>query len=169
MAPLIEGFHPGYERKGIYTIEEVFAQFGNLWALFDGDVVPVVSLRYKTFQQSRFCVSCGIEGTYFAKERSAKVMRAKRIVTKVNGERIVTVIPPEVPFKATSITWHFNLYATAEDGREILMTKDHIIPRAKGGPDSLENMQTMCAPCNCKKADKIVYQTQLPFGQFISL
>lgn len=42
---------------------------------------------------------------------------------------------------------HFNLYA--DDGT--LMTKDHIIPASKGGPDKVENMQTMCTVCNVAK------------------
>ena len=44
---------------------------------------------------------------------------------------------------------HFNLFS--EDGT--LMTKDHIIPRSKGGPDCIENFQTMCEECNKKKRD----------------
>ena len=31
------------------------------------------------------------------------------------------------------------------------MTKDHIIPKSKGGPDCIENFQTMCEECNKKK------------------
>lgn len=42
---------------------------------------------------------------------------------------------------------HFNLFA--DDGT--LMTKDHIIPKSKGGPDCIENFQTMCQECNEKK------------------
>lgn len=42
---------------------------------------------------------------------------------------------------------HFNLYA--DDGT--LMTKDHIIPASKGGPDKVTNMQTMCTTCNVAK------------------
>ena len=49
---------------------------------------------------------------------------------------------------------HANLYAV-KDGKEILMTKDHIIPTSKGGRNIPENLQTMCAVCNLKKADKI--------------
>jgi 5-methylcytosine-specific restriction endonuclease McrA len=48
---------------------------------------------------------------------------------------------------------HFNLYAE-KDGKLILMTKDHIYPKSKGGSNGLSNLQTMCSPCNCKKADK---------------
>ena len=44
---------------------------------------------------------------------------------------------------------HFNLFA--EDGT--LMTKDHIIPKSKGGPDLVSNMQTMCVNCNKAKGN----------------
>ena len=44
---------------------------------------------------------------------------------------------------------HFNLFA--EDGT--LMTKDHIVPKSKGGPDCIDNFQTMCKECNEKKKD----------------
>jgi 5-methylcytosine-specific restriction endonuclease McrA len=37
----------------------------------------------------------------------------------------------------------------------VLMTVDHIIPRAKGGGEELENKQPMCRDCNTKKSDKI--------------
>ena len=42
---------------------------------------------------------------------------------------------------------HFNLFS--EDGT--LMTKDHIVPKSKGGPDCIDNFQTMCRECNEKK------------------
>lgn len=42
---------------------------------------------------------------------------------------------------------HFNLYA--DDGT--LITKDHIIPKSRGGRDVVTNMQTMCEPCNKAK------------------
>ena len=42
---------------------------------------------------------------------------------------------------------HFNLYA--DDGT--LITKDHIIPKSRGGRDVASNMQTMCEPCNKAK------------------
>jgi hypothetical protein len=151
MAPLIEGFHPGYERNGIYTVEAVLSQLGNSWAVFDGDVVSVCGLRHQLFACSRFCVCCGIEGTYFAKERSAKKIKRRN----PRDEQL---------FKATTTTWHFNLYALTADGREILMTKDHILPRSKGGRDTLDNLQTMCRPCNNTKDDQNQYQLPLCFS-----
>ena len=40
-----------------------------------------------------------------------------------------------------------NLYGEGN----ILFTKDHIVPKKLGGPNSLENYQTMCWPCNQAK------------------
>jgi 5-methylcytosine-specific restriction endonuclease McrA len=70
------------------------------------------------------CVECGLEGRYFS------------VVEDTGGDR------------------HINLYAQAPDGNEVLMTCDHIIPRASGGGDWMSNLQTMCFPCNSRKADK---------------
>ncbi len=151
MAPLEAGFRLGYERKGIYSVEAVLSQLGNSWAVFDGDTIPVVSLRYQTFARSLVCVRCGLAGKYFAKERSAKKLK--------DGSG----------FRAMSKTWHFNLYAVAANGREVLMTKDHVLPRSKGGPDHIDNLQTMCAPCNCWKQDDRHYQSKLPFGSTIQI
>jgi len=50
-------------------------------------------------------------------------------------------------------TPHLNFYHD-----EIPMTRDHIIPLSKGGPDNLANSQAMCEPCNTLKADKIQRQ-----------
>lgn len=44
---------------------------------------------------------------------------------------------------------HFNLFA--DDGS--LITKDHIIPKSKGGKDIVTNMQPMCEQCNNAKGN----------------
>jgi 5-methylcytosine-specific restriction endonuclease McrA len=35
------------------------------------------------------------------------------------------------------------------------LTRDHIVPVSRGGPDSWENCVTACSKCNNKKADKL--------------
>lgn len=44
---------------------------------------------------------------------------------------------------------HFNL--RADDGT--LMTRDHIIPKSRGGREHISNMQTMCVDCNKAKGN----------------
>ena len=89
----------------------------------DGFKVHPVSLRYMTFyQKGTKCVCCGKEGTYF------------QLDSDRNGNNAET-------------RRHFNLYA--DDGT--LMTKDHIVPKSKGGRNHVSNMQTMCYPCNKAK------------------
>lgn len=127
---------PVYERKETYSLGRVFSQLPegtvaamkkNPFADFDGDPIRMRSQRYQLFRKSVRCVRCGLEGTYFAKERFA---------TNRESER-----------------YHFNLYGTNANGKEVMLTKDHIIPKSKGGKDVLSNYQTMCAPCNQKKGD----------------
>ena len=86
----------------------------------DGEsyMVRMNSERYFVFQDNNCCVACGIEGT--------------KMVLDINpGDQ----------------SPHFNLYAE-ESGRLVLMTKDHILPKSRGGQDSLDNYQTMCCICN---------------------
>lgn len=92
---------------------------------FDGDLVKMNSQRYRLFKENGVkCVKCDIEGLYFIKEKSNS----------------------EYPY-------HFNLYGVKDDGTEVLMTKDHIVPKSKGGANKLSNYQVMCANCNLKKGD----------------
>lgn len=41
------------------------------------------------------------------------------------------------------------------------LTVDHIIPRARGGRDSWDNLVTACLPCNNKKSDKTLERAGL--------
>jgi hypothetical protein len=135
----------GLERKEKYTPEAVFLHVPessqkNTVAVFDGDEIKMNSLRYHVFKRSLCCATCGIIGSFFAKEMV--IERAnKKPKDKTTGEEFDR--------------WHFNLYAVDGEGKEILMTKDHIIPLSKGGSSSLNNLQTMCAPCNRKKGNTL--------------
>lgn len=96
----------------------------NLTVEINGEIIYALSDRYKLFFIKGYtCVDCGLEGKYFALEKDKKANR-----------------------------YHLNLYSV-KDGEEILMTKDHIIPKSKGGIDELNNYQTMCRICNGKKGN----------------
>lgn len=98
---------------------------------FDNIPVKMDSLRYQVFAlKGCVCITCGLEATHFGLE-------GFKSDTKKGG-----------PF-------HFNLYGW-RDGREVMFTKDHILPKSEGGQDIIENMQTMCSECNCEKGNKII-------------
>lgn len=75
------------------------------------------------------CQGCGIVGTHFYVEKFGY------------GNK-------------TYNFWHLNLYAKKSSGKEVLMTKDHIVPKCHGGKNDLENYQVMCERCNTKKGQK---------------
>lgn len=85
--------------------------------------VRMNSQRYHVFQKSSSCVSCGIEGKKFLLEQYSDDRNP-----------------------------HFNFYAE-ENGKLILMTKDHILAKSNGGSNKLENYQTMCSVCNNLKGN----------------
>lgn len=97
----------------------------------EGFQVHQKSLRYATFYQKGLkCACCGKEGTYF-------------------------LLEPDRTGAAADTRRHFNLYA--DDGT--LMTKDHIRPKKWGGQDNVDNLQTMCEPCNRNKGCQ--YDTEI--------
>ena len=124
-----------YIRAGILSLEEVIPVINSSPGKhkhsfkIDDDIyiVNVYSGRLNLFTKSVTCVRCGIVGTHFALEKSHE--RDK--------------------------SYHLNLYSRNGKG-DILMTKDHIVPRSKGGKDHIDNYQTMCCNCNNKKKDKIM-------------
>ena len=115
-----------YIRAGKIPLERVLPYIGKHMARwYCGHKVNLSSLRlmlFKNKSEELFCVKCGIKAKYFAVERTWDTEK-----------------------------YHLNLYGNDEHGYDMLITKDHIIPRSKKGPNHLSNLQVMCADCNWKK------------------
>ena len=92
----------------------------------DNNEIYLLSDRYLTFFRKGYeCPCCGLKATHFALERSGNAKR-----------------------------YHLNLYGSFGN-EEVLFTKDHIVPKSRGGKDELSNYQTMCLKCNNKKGASV--------------
>jgi hypothetical protein len=87
------------------------------------------SQRLQLFKKTQVCACCGIQGRFF------RIEHHKGDVAPV-----------------------INLYGAGgvDNGYVVLMTMDHIIPRAKRGPTTADNVQLLCADCNQLKADELI-------------
>ena len=75
--------------------------------------------------------------------RSAGIERTKASVPAY----IKAVIPASL---RTSV-FERDAYRCIACGGHLDLTCDHIVPESKGGPTTIENLQTMCRSCNSKK------------------
>ena len=89
-------------------------------------LVKMNSHRYYIFQHSPHCAACGSKGVKFLLEQHTN---------------------DKSP--------HFNFYSV-QNGKLVLMTKDHIQAKALGGEDRHSNYQTMCSICNNLKGSDIL-------------
>lgn len=90
----------------------------------------------------------GQGGSVNLNSQRIELFKAKGVVCVTCGVE-GTYFSAEKSIKGNEKTYHLNLYT--DDG--ILMTKDHIIPKSKGGKNQLSNYQTMCSPCNRNKGN----------------
>jgi len=103
---------------------------------FDGAEVNIGMLNIRLYAAKGCdCIHCKLEGKFFRVERMGR------------GNSIFN-------------EWHLNLYGVNDYGTEILMTKDHIHARSKGGTDEIKNLQPMCEICNVKKKDMPMHEFQ---------
>lgn len=101
------------------------------------EILPKIGVKSMVFTVS--------DQEFVVKLLSLRLLLFKRNTTCVSCGRKGSYFSLDLPINHRRP--HLNLYS--EDG--VLMTKDHIIPKSLGGPDKLDNLQTMCVECNSKK------------------
>lgn len=125
---------------------------------YAGYSISLTSSRYRLFAlKGTTCVSCGAKGSFFALERPVRYdVYKKWIEMKAAGKEKEFLEWEKRNIKdCNQKAFHFNLYANAPKGGTVLMTKDHIVPRSKGGRDCMANYQPMCVKCNNKKGNTL--------------
>lgn len=110
-------------RNKKYDVKQILPLLGGHKIMIEDIIYDLSQPCYKLFKYKGIhCVVCGLEGSFFAKER-----------------------------KMLENCWHLQLYGV-KNGKEIMFTKDHIKARSMGGKDSIDNLQVMCSDCNQTKA-----------------
>lgn len=96
-------------------------------------------LRWNLFaEKGTSCVSCGLTGTH------AIIWHQSKDPTQIHSDLIY--LPPNFSDLTTMV----------------MITMDHIIPKAKGGPKTIDNLQPMCSFCNTIKSDDLIALEHLP-------
>ncbi|RDJ35062.1 MAG: hypothetical protein DWQ19_09510 [Crenarchaeota archaeon] len=120
-----------------FTLEDIFDRLTTEESRLPFEVddsvynVRMNSHRYFFFKQNHICVACGLAGEKFLLQQN--------------------------PCDKSP---HFNLYGVEND-ELILMTKDHVLPKSKGGKNSHDNYVTMCIICNNLKANYEITPDQI--------
>ncbi len=90
--------------------------------------VRVNNTRYKLFVKMPYCVCCGLKGSFFLLRANSSDLPAA----------------------------YFTLCGRDTSGDLVMLTRDHIVPKSKGGGNGLSNAITLCEHCNRRKGDHIV-------------
>lgn len=87
-------------------------------------------------------------------EKTPKGKACKKISRHKRRARMAAVT--RVPYTASELVTHFHLFSDEciYCGSKDNLTADHVIPIAKGGHDSLDNILPCCFSCNSSKQDK---------------
>jgi 5-methylcytosine-specific restriction endonuclease McrA len=130
----------GIIRLKKYSISDVFDHFdasprSGQMINFHGYKMCIRNNRIANFRINGVaCVNCGTKGAFFALEKQGH-----------------------------DTSPHLNLYGFKKNGKDLLMTRDHIKPKAKGGTNKIYNMQPMCLICNSEKSDKWSFKYKLKY------
>lgn len=122
-------------------------------------------------KRRRLCVSCAclpiaqIQAFFTPKVKS--VSRPKRRVTSKKRERSEEM-NPDSEFSGrlwTLLKKRYNYTCLCCGGKEpdIELVADHVIPKSKGGPNIIANIQPLCRSCNARKGIRSFdYRSQKP-------
>ncbi len=89
---------------------------------FEENIIASNNMKWKSFHRNGYtCMHCNLRGQFV------------------------------IVFGGRTAEFCYGLFGLNEHGKYIELTLDHIIPRSRGGSNSLANSQTLCSTCNVAK------------------
>ena len=83
-------------------------------------------------------------------QRAKAARRAEKIALR-GGQEYRAAISPEI----RDHVFHRDGHACRACGTTEDLTLDHVHPWSVGGPDTADNLQVLCRPCNSSKGDRV--------------
>lgn len=118
--------------------------------------------------QTILVLNASYEPLSFCNWRRAVVLLMKN-KAKALGKRVIRLVNYiKIPYSKLMDTKPSRTMIYKRDGHKCQycgstkqLTIDHIIPRSRGGEDTWENLVVACMPCNTKKSNKLLEETNL--------
>jgi hypothetical protein len=85
---------------------------------------------------------------------------SKRIIRLINYVKIPFVKVGDI-CPSRSMVYKRDNYECQYCGIKQKLTIDHVVPRSKGGKDTWQNLVACCEPCNLKKGNKLLRETDM--------
>ena len=82
----------------------------------------------------------------YEKFRSKIYSQRRRIIKRINESSHT-----EAEWECVKICFDYRCAMCGLREPDVKLTKDHKIPVSKGGPDTIDNIQPLCGPCNSYK------------------
>lgn len=131
----------GFTNKKFVTSEGIFK-------------VKMGGVRLECLKRNQVCVWCRRAGNIWKLERHQHGYSRLKIFCFLDDCPWCAMHPRLKNSEAP----HLNLYHRNKIGGLIMMTRDHILPRSRGGEDVLENLQTLCRECNQHKGNSFAHE-----------
>ena len=118
--------------------------------------------------QTILVLNASFEPLQFTNWRRAVVLLMKNKAKALSGRVIRLVNYIKLPYAKISQNRPSRTMIYKRDGHKCQycgstknLTIDHIIPRSRGGEDTWENLVVACMPCNTRKGDKFLDETNM--------
>lgn len=77
----------------------------------------------------------------------------EKVRASSNRHRVLKTSAQSEPYNFKAICSHYNNRCVSCGRGDLPLAADHIVPLSKGGPDTADNIQPLCKPCNSSKGD----------------